>query len=268
MSTLHLVRLPISLSALARWAASSGITVGQLARTTRAANVMRVSMKDVHSIIYLSKPLEMAALHPFRMLVASPGKQGQVYAYSRADAATLLETAQACALPEVLGVCDLAQLAAKSMPETWRSGRRLGFEIRVRPVSRLMKPLPHSSGNAFAKGAEVDVFLIEAMRRFPEATSADENMLKAGRSREAVYTDWLAQKLEGIATLAPGVRLARFVRNRAARMGHAPEGPDATLQGDLIVLDPLRFQVLLAKGLGRHKAYGYGMLLLRPPRSA
>jgi hypothetical protein len=24
---------------------------------------------------------------------------------------------------------------------------------------------------------------------------------------------------------------------------------------------------LLAQGIGRHKAYGYGMLLLRPPRS-
>jgi CRISPR system Cascade subunit CasE len=266
MSTLHLIRLPISLSALARWAASRNY--GWTTRRDKKGSERDAGFDEGCAIHHLLvETFGKGALHPFRMLVASPGKQGHVYAYSRADAATLLEIAQACALPEVAGVCDLAQLAAKSMPETWRAGRRLGFETRVRPVSRLMKPLPHSGGNAFAKGAELDVFLIEAMRRFPEATSAEENMLKAGRSREAVYTDWLAQKLEGIATLAPGVRLARFVRNRAARTGHAPEGPDATLQGDLIVDDPLRFQDSLANGLGRHKAYGYGMLLLRPPRS-
>jgi CRISPR system Cascade subunit CasE len=92
-------------------------------------------------------------------------------------------------------------------------------------------------------------------------------MLKAGRSREAVYTDWLAQRLDGAAMLQPGVRLTRFQRVRAAREGYSPEGPDAILQGDLIVDDSSGFQKSLAQGVGRHKAYGYGMLLLRPPRS-
>ncbi len=267
MSTLHLIRLPISLSALAQWAASRNY--GWTTRRDRKGSERDAGFDEGCALHHLLvETFGNGVLHPFRMLVAAPGKQGHVYAYSRVDAATLLETAQACALPEVADVCDLTQLAAKSMPETWRSGRRLGFETRVRPVCRLMEPLPHSSGKAFAKGAEVDVFLNEALRRFPEATSAEENMLKAGRSREAVYTDWLAKKFEGIATLAPRVRLTRFVRSRAARTGRAPEGPDATLQGDLIVRDPLRFHESLAKGLGRHKAYGYGMLLLRPPRSA
>ena len=90
-------------------------------------------------------------------------------------------------------------------------------------------------------------------------------MLKAGRSRELVYADWLAERLGGAATLEPGVRLAHFLRRRAARTGMAPEGPDVTLQGNLIVSDPVRFHQILANGLGRHKAYGYGMLLLRPP---
>jgi len=267
MSTLHLIRLPISLSALARWAASRNY--GWTTRRDRKGSERDAGFDEGCALHHLLvETFGKGALHPFRMLVSSPGKQGNIYAYSHADAATLLETAQACALPEVLGICDLAQLAAKSMPESWRSGRRLGFETRLRPVSRLMKPLPYSTGNTFAKGAEVDVFLIEAMRRFPQASSTEENMLKAGRSREAVYSDWLAQKLRGGATLAPEVRLAHFVRNRAARKGHASEGPDAILRGELTIRDPLRFQELLAKGIGRHKAYGYGMLLLRPPRSA
>ena len=153
------------------------------------------------------------------------------------------------------------------MPEQWRTGRRLGFEIRVRPVSRLLKPLPAADG-AFAKGAEVDALLIEALQRFPAGEAAEANMLQAGRSRVAVYADWLALRLKGAATLQAGVRLTRFQRLRAARKDYSPGGPDAVLQGSLIVDDPAGFQQLLSQGIGRHKAYGYGMLLLRPPRSA
>ena len=41
-------------------------------------------------------------------------------------------------------------------------------------------------------------------------------------------------------------------------------GPDATLQGALRVTGGNAFANLLARGIGRHQSYGYGMLLLRP----
>ena len=44
-------------------------------------------------------------------------------------------------------------------------------------------------------------------------------------------------------------------------------GPDATLNGTLRINDPNEFRTKLRTGIGRHKAYGYGMLLLRPPDS-
>ena len=44
----------------------------------------------------------------------------------------------------------------------------------------------------------------------------------------------------------------------------AIQGPDAVLNGELVVGDPAAFASLLANGVGRHKAYGYGMLMLRP----
>ena len=47
--------------------------------------------------------------------------------------------------------------------------------------------------------------------------------------------------------------------------GRGPNGPDATLHGVLTVQDPVTFGRLIRNGIGRHKAYGYGMLLLRPP---
>ncbi len=264
MSTLYLIHLPVSLPALARWAATRNY--GWTTRRGRDGKERDASFDEGYALHHLLvETFGAGALHPFRLFVAPRSKQGNIYAYSHSDGTILLETAHACALPEVAGILDLAQLRSKEMLDSWRPGRRLGFETRVRPVRRLMKPLPHSGGGAFANEAEVDVFLIEALRRFAEGTSAEENMLQEGRSRERVYTDWLAERLAGAATLEPGVKLAHFLRRRAARKGFAPEGPDANLQGNLIVQDPIRFQELLTKGIGRHKAYGYGMLLLRPP---
>ena len=37
------------------------------------------------------------------------------------------------------------------------------------------------------------------------------------------------------------------------------------MRGNLIVSDPAAFAQLLTRGIGRHRAYGFGMLLLRPP---
>lgn len=265
MSSLYLVRLPVSLSALAHWAASRNY--GWTSYRNRYGRESDAGFDEGRAIHHLlAETFGPGELQPFRMMAASPGKLGHIYAYSHADASMLQKTALACALPEIDRICNLSQIMTKVVPDNWRPGRRLGFEIRIRPVSRLMKPLSDSGGKPFAKGAEVDAFLIEALRRFPAAPSTEENMLKAGRSRELVYADWLAERLNGAATLESGVRLAHFLRRRVARTAIAPEGPDAILQGNLIVSNPDRFQQLLAKGLGRHKSYGYGMLLLRPPR--
>ena len=262
MSALYFVRLPLSIPALGRWAAERNI--GWSVRRSIKGQERDAGLDEGRALHHLlTESFGQCVLHPFRLFVAPQAKQGHVYAYSRADSATLLEVAQACAMPEVNAVIDLKGLATKTMPESWHTGRRMGFEVRVRPVSRLLKPLPCSDG-AFAKGAELDTFLIEALRTYP--SDSEESMLKAGRTRESVYTDWLAQKLANAAALVPGVRLTSFERDRAARKGVSIEGPDTILQGDLIIDHPERFQNLLTGGIGRHKAYGYGMILLRPPR--
>jgi CRISPR system Cascade subunit CasE len=265
MSLLHFVRLPLSIPALGRWAADRNL--GWSVRRSTKGQERDAGLDEGRALHHLlTETLGQRVLHPFRLFVAPQAKQGYIYAYSRAEHAAILEMAHACAMPEVQTVFDLRGLASKTMPDNWSAGRRMGFEIRVRPVSRLLKPLSNSGG-AFAKGAELDVFLIEALRRFPADSASQENMLQAGRTREAVYTDWLAQKLANAATLVSGVRLTRFERDRAARKGASIDGPTAILQGDLIIDHPENFQELLAGGIGRHKAYGYGMMLLRPPRN-
>ena len=192
-----------------------------------------------------------------------PGRlNGNLYAYSVLDATALRDSARAHALPDHLNVLSPDRLESKPMPDVWHLRQRLGFDLRVRPVRRLRRDLDTPSGGA-GKGAEIDAFLLEALRRYP---SESGGMVEENRTREAVYFDWLAERLAPAATLDRSTsRLVRFCRVRVARGGSGPEGPDATVHGTMTVTDPAAFGQLLAHGVGRHRAYGYGMLLLRPP---
>lgn len=57
---------------------------------------------------------------------------------------------------------------------------------------------------------------------------------------------------------------------RRGRPGRGPRPrvsltrPAALLQGEMIIQDGDQFQALLARGIGRHRAFGFGMLLLKP----
>jgi len=242
--TLHLIRLPLRMSHLARWAAMRGW-------------VQRHGFDEGRALHHLlSETFGKAALQPFRLLVPPRSDMGNLYAYTSAPAASLRDMAQAVALPEHLGVLDLAQLEEKPMPAAWVSGQRLGFDLITRPVRRLNCPL-----GAFAKGAEIDAFVAHVLHNHPDSPPDTQET-----SREAVYVDWLGERLDGAARLERGrSRLAQFSRRRVARGGAASEGPEATFHGTLEITDPMRFADLLARGVGRHRAYGYGMLLLRPP---
>jgi CRISPR system Cascade subunit CasE len=98
--------------------------------------------------------------------------------------------------------------------------------------------------------------------------------------RERVYTRWLAGRLEnagtgetsgqGAARLLPdSVRMVSFERRRMHRRGGGrPERPDVTLTGSLRVHDADVFRALLRRGVGRHRAFGFGMLRVRPRATA
>ncbi|MDZ7642275.1 MAG: type I-E CRISPR-associated protein Cas6/Cse3/CasE [Desulfurivibrio sp.] len=258
MSTLQLVYLPLKIPALHRWAAQRGC--GWSKGKGVDGHWRDIVFDEGRALHHLLVELfGQGALKPFRLLVASGGRNGTIYAYSSRDAADLLEMAQDFATPDLLNICNLENLATKPMPEEWRVGRRLGFDLRIRPVRRLANDC-----GGIGRGAEVDAFLAEALRRFPFGAGAEENMERAGRTREAVYADWLAERLGGAAEIRK-VHMVRFSRTRAVRGAKSLEGPDATLHGELIVADSTMLNELLCKGVGRHGAYGYGMMLLRPP---
>lgn len=240
--SLHLIELPLELNALNRWAGERGI--GQKGFDEGLA---------LHHL--LGEVFGPAALQPFRLMVAPRARNGTLYGYADRDAERLRTGAAAVIGPAESRVIGLDRLRSVPRPATtWAEGMRLGFDVRLRPVVRLASAIEHD-GEGFAKGAEVDAFLAETLRN------------DAARPREAVYLDWLAARLAPVAELeGEASRMAAFRRVRSRRGGARVEGPEIIVHGTLRVIDPDGFATLLARGVGRHRSYGYGMLLLRPPQ--
>ncbi len=252
--TLHLVRLPVDLRALATFAVANGVSDDDGGYALHLA---------------LRRRFGEAAPQPFR-LFADDGVVPHLLGYAT-EIAALTEMAGLLATdPDLDGVFP-APPQARAMPESWRAGARYGFTVRARPVVRFGKrsqaaraalPAAAVKDNWWARAGEVDAWV--AARN-----GADGD---PGLTREAAYGDWLATRLDGAATLeADSVRLIQSRRVRTRRSSHGRqgarrvEGPEALLSGTLTVTDPAAFARVLARGVGRHAAFGYGLLLLTPP---
>ena len=205
---------------------------------------------------WLAATFGALAPRPFRLhLDPDHRRPPKLLAYSPHGREALLDQALTFAEPAARAVCPLEEglaVAALPGPAHWQSGRRLGFEVLACPVARRART-----------GVERDCFLREADRAAPDA----------GLDRAAVYRDWLAARLRAAATLETcdlaGFQLVQQFRQglkegRRGR-GHAhPVRPAALLRGVLQIRDGAAFHALLARGVGRHGAFGYGMLLVRP----
>ena len=257
MTALHLIRGRLKTDRLAKWAADRGWIDGR-----------RGGFFDEGRALHhlLTETLGSGAIRSFRLLVPPRMTSGNLYAYSMMDATELRAAARTHGLPETFPVLAFDQLESKLMPGDWREGQRLGFDLRIWPAQRVLRDVQTSDGS-FGKGSEVDAFLLEALRRHP---AVPDGMAAEQRTREAVYLDWLANRFDGVAVLDRSAsRLVRFRRTRVARGKRGLEGPDATVHGTICIANPNAFSALLMRGVGRHRAYGYGMMLLRPPgRSA
>lgn len=272
---LHMVRLPIRLSDLARYAGDRG-WMPRPRRDGREADAGFDPGRALHHV--LDESFGPSALKPFRLMVPRDRDRGTVYAYTARPKDELLATVAETAPPELASgrILDLGRLETKPMPGTWTQGKRLGFDVRVRPVVRIRSALanPRPGVKPYAAGSEVDAYVVEAQKYHPdgrprivEGTRTTSGMATAGRDRAAVYLDWLTARLGGAAEIdRENTEMVEFQRSRVARGRSSVEGPDATFHGTLTVTDPARFHTLVARGIGRHRSFGFGMLLLRPPR--
>ncbi len=199
---------------------------------------------------WLQAALGDRAPHCFRLMEQRNG-QVRLLGYTAADMDALREHALSFAPPLATAVCDWDTAASKPMDGIrWKAGQTIGFEVRVCPVVR-------------GKEGERDAFL----------ASLPEKGIRAPKGRDGVYEDWLRSHV-GSGIALDDVRLTAFRLVSTWRRAHGKQGntdsgrrvvrPDALMSGRLKVADLGGFRQLLVRGIGRHRAFGFGMLLLRP----
>ncbi|HBR09931.1 TPA: type I-E CRISPR-associated protein Cas6/Cse3/CasE [Candidatus Acetothermia bacterium] len=187
------------------------------------------------------------------------GRYLRVLSYGSLPFDDLQATAQAFAGPMVYQIPDWSRVISKPMPQTFSQGTRLGFELRVCPVIR-----KSSTGKHHGVGAEVDAFLARVGEVDDPKTAID---------REDVYRDWLTDQFKRSGAALPhAIQLKRFSLERMCRRNHEKrrkvttiKRPAATMTGDLEVTNSTEFIELLRRGIGRHRAFGFGMLKIKRP---
>ena len=245
--SLHLVKIPLRLDKLMTLARSRGLPIRDLDDGYLCHCVLRELWQE-------------RAPAPF--VIRGQGRNLVVWGYSATDAPTLVGHARAFGDPSLVAtIGDLDAIASKQMPR-FEAGRRLGFLLRACPIVRLAR-----ATNGHVAGAELDAFLAECF-----AVGNDMPV-----SRERVYRDWIAAKINQTATgvALERVRVAAISRERLVRRTQGSERkarrlerPDVRFEGDLAVVDGERFHKWLGHGIGRHRAFGFGALILVPPGTA
>lgn len=241
---LYMVQLELGQSALVRFLAWQGLN----------SALDEDLGYGVHA--WLKATFGELAPKPFRVFQQPTSSEKiRLLGYGSAGQDELLSYASTFAEPVARAVSDLQKdMAVAPMPvaEKWRLGQTLAFEILLCPVSRKSR-----------NGREQDVFLCRV------ESAGQSNELE----REPVYIDWLQARL-GSAARLDGVRLREFRLVHQLRQGTRKADserskitltrPRALVDGRLTVANADALHSLLACGVGRHRAFGYGMLLLRP----
>lgn len=170
-------------------------------------------------------------------------------AYASADSATLLEHARSFASPLAWQALHAEGVASKPMPTEWRAGQRLHLEVLACPVSR-------------KDDVEKDIYLRALDRSGKEAPM-----------RTDVYRQWFIRQWGNALQLELVEILGMSARSRLLRRDHhngnrlrTIERPQALFGAEGVICDAAAFARCLARGIGRHRAFGYGMVLLAPPQ--
>ena len=259
--TPHLVHAPVRSGELDEWIRNRALSQNGKTDMGFALHVL------------LSVTFGKSVLQPFRLFRPHGGEQGSLYAICAQEAGELRETAEMVAPPDCAAVFDLERMRSKLLPRKFREGQRLGFDLRARPVRRLDRPTRlKGAPYRLPAGSEADAFDVAEMleaeengRRARERRNGwPERRRPEAERREAAYREWLQYRLKDCARVE-SCRLAHYRWEYSVRRSRrGPEGPDAVLQGTAEVTEPDRFAEMVRRGVGRHRAFGFGLLLLRP----
>jgi len=152
----------------------------------------------------------------------------------------LLDLAKINAAIDVYNMVDWSSFQAKPLPNQWTPGRVYRFRVRCVPVQRI-------------HGREMDIFP------------------KFGRpqDRNRVYSSWIERQFSkyGVSVLDCSMERfqlsTQFRRTQGEhRKGVVFQSPDAIMSGVLRIEDPVGFSRLLCEGIGHHRGFGYGLVLI------
>ena len=259
MTRTHLVYAQVRMTALYQWAAERNLGSRRGLDTGNALHILLAGM------------FGKGMIQPFRLLIAGRNPLSTLYGYSSLPAAALREQSEEAAAPDALRVLNAERLLTKVMPENWAEGKRVGYDTRVRPIRRWRAAVEGDA--ARPRALEIDAYEGTGSRRPHHARTNGSNEHEGrnghngrnGLTPEEAYRTWLEERFHGSAVLE-SCRMARYLEERGQRgRQEVSRGPTAVLQGTLVVKDSAEFGRRILKGVGRHKAYGYGMLLVRPP---
>ena len=286
MSTplLHLVRTPVAPAALRIFAAHHGVLDDDLGYALHLALRRRFGAaapqpwrlmpgRDSGPEMLLGYTGDPDALRAADPRAVDPGGRARPEAPPdweaewRAD--EVAESALAAVFPRAF--------EAKAMPPRFAPGAAYGFELRMRPVVRYgpragaARWAAGRPGSNAGGGSERDAFLAALEHRDLAGGGSESEPL----DREPVYRAWLERRLGPAAALLAfrlvahrRIHTVRRLPSDATARRREPgfAGPETVVDGELTVADPAAFAALLAGGVGRHGAFGFGMLLLRPAR--
>lgn len=226
--TTNLLKADIDLRNMARWSAAEGHPDPDRA---------------LHCLLYHTFGSENVprafAAHPNP---DRPKEHARLLAYTRLENENLHDLARNHQSPLAAGVMSPFTFQTTPLPDAWLPGTTISFTVRVVPTYRVNP-----------SGAERDVHRRE----------------DAAPTRQESYCNWLARLLQrnaGATPLPHTLRVTRYSSRKVTRSTHtAPiTVPDVTIAGSCTITDPEAWANALLFGIGRHKAFGYGMLLLRP----
>lgn len=140
------------------------------------------------------------------------------------------------------------------------AGQTVAFTARVAPIVRSRAASPDRDGHGRGHSREMDAFLAECIR-----VGRDVEV-----SREAVYRGWLQRQIGDAADVhrfelrdsRRAVAMRRGYRGQEHRERHYMSLSTAVMRGSLLVRDERAFRAVMTRGLGRHRSFGLGMMLV------
>lgn len=181
----------------------------------------------------------------------------RMLAYSRSGSEELSRKAQSYPGDFVQDRFLPLSLRTKQLPDRFPSGQGYRFELRTLPVVRKAR-------GADRPGAELDVYLREV-----EKQDTDDN--EEGKlDRMKIYRSWLNDRFECLSSVrlqncdVKQFRLREMLRTDGAGDKRKITRPDVRYDGQLEVTRPEQVhEELFERGVGRHRAFGFGMVLLK-----